>query len=72
MPLIDAANTADALQQIGIARNAPKGIRRIRGKGDEPTRSHDLRGLADQARLGVLRVQGKILRHAKCPILCFF
>jgi hypothetical protein len=59
--LVHPANIADTLHRILVAEMAAQGVAGIGGVHHHAAISDDIHSLADQARLGVVRVNGKKL-----------
>ena len=63
MLVVDATNTAQAVNGVLVIQMAYQRVAGVRRQGDNTTRVNDLRGLPDQARLWVIRVNLKVLGH---------
>ncbi len=63
MPLVDAANRADAIDRSAVVQMTREGIARVGGNRADATVIENLRGLPQQAHLRVDRVDRKKLGH---------
>jgi hypothetical protein len=63
MLVVDTANTAQAVNGILVVQMADQRVAGVRRQSDNATRVNDFRSLPDQTRLGIIRVNLKVLGH---------
>ena len=69
MLVIQLSQPADSLQRVLVTQVAAQGVGRVGRIGDNTAIADDFRCLSDQTRLGVVRMDMKILAHAMVPFV---